>query len=111
VALKVSFTPLPSKFPIALLAVQTRQGGGQAVDGVLDGLGVGVALADVVEAAVAIGERSEEAAGCIAPHPAQIRATATIPISLAINASRCRVERVDGGQSYSSAGRQVTIPA
>jgi hypothetical protein len=65
VALKVSFTPLPSKFPIALLAVQTRQGGGQAVDGVLDGLGVGVgvALADVVEAAVAIGERSEEAAG------------------------------------------------
>jgi hypothetical protein len=90
VALKVSFTPLPSKFPIALLAVQTRQGGGQAVDDVLDGLGVGVgvALADVVEAAVAMGERSEEAAGCIAPHPAQIRATATIPISLAINASR-----------------------
>jgi hypothetical protein len=83
---------------MALLAVQTRQGGGQAVDDVLFGLGVVVALADVVEAAVAIGERSEEAAGGIAPHPAQIRATATIPISLAINASRCMLNGKTGGK-------------
>jgi hypothetical protein len=91
VALKVSFTPLPSKLPMALLAVQTRHGGGQAVKGVLDGLGVGVgvALGDAVEAAVANGERSEEVAGCIAPQPAEIRATATMPISLAISASLC----------------------
>ena len=60
---------MPLKLPIAVLAWQTPHGGGQAVGGVLDGLGVGTGVAsgtvlEAVIAAVHVDPRQPAAQSC-----------------------------------------------